>query len=325
MNNIVLGTVILASFGLLACSSSEAETVKESPSSGATVVSEVTKIEGSIEIDGSSTVYPVTEAVAEEFGKLYKDVTVTVGFSGTGGGFKRFAKGETSISDASRPIKDEEIEAAAEEGTEWIELAVGQDGLSVMVSPKNTFIECLTVEQLKNLWKPDSTIMTWKDIDASWPDKRINLYGPGTDSGTFDFFTEEIVGEVQSSRSDYSMSEDDNSLVKGINTDPNALGYFGYAYYDANPDKLKLVAIDDGNGCVEPSAETIKSGEYTPLARPLFIYVNSDHLKNRPAVEAFVKYFLTSGPELVAEVGYVKESNEVYTQGLSLVEATLLK
>ena len=321
MKFFLLGIVILGSFGLLGCSSSEQEKVIVEKG---VFVPEVTQIEGSIEIDGSSTVYPVAEAVAEEFGKLYKDVTVTVGFSGTGGGFKRFAKGETSISDASRPIKDKEIEAADEAGVQWLELAVGQDGLSVMVSPKNTFVDCLTVEELKNLWKPDSTIMTWKDLDGAWPDKRINLYGPGTDSGTFDFFTEEIVGEVQSSRSDYSMSEDDNSLVKGISTDPNALGYFGYAYYASNPDKLKLVAVDDGNGCVDPSPETIKSGEYTPLARPLFIYVNADHLKNRPEVATFVKYFLTAGPELVAEVGYVKEADEVYTDGLGLVEDTIL-
>ena len=321
MKKLLLGIAILGSFGLLACSSSEQETMINGKE---VVVPEVTKIKGSIEIDGSSTVYPVTEAVAEEFGKLYKDVMVTVGFSGTGGGFKRFANGEISISDASRPIKDKEVKAAAEEGVQWLELAIGQDGLSVMVSPKNTFVDCLTVEQLKNLWKPDSTIMTWKDIEASWPDKRINLYGPGTDSGTFDFFTEEIVGELQSSRSDYSMSEDDNSLVKGISTDPNALGYFGYAYYAANPDKLKLVAVDDGHGCVEPSPKTIKSGEYTPLARPLFIYVNIDHLKNRPEVETFVKYFLTDGPELVTEVGYVKETDEVYTHGLGLMEAVLL-
>ena len=302
MKRILPRVLVLSLVGLLACNS----------------------MESAIEIDGSSTVYPVTEAVAEEFGKIHQDVHVNVGFSGTGGGFKRFVKGETSISNASRPIKDTEKKAAAQEGIKYIELAIGQDGLSIMVSPKNTFVECMTVEQLKDLWKPDSTVMTWKDINPSWPNKRINLYGPGTDSGTFDFFTEVIVGEVQSSRADYTMSEDDNTLIQGISGDVNALGYFGYAYYAASPDKLKLVAVNAGNGCVTPSPETIKSGQYTPLARPLFIYVNTDHLATKPEVESFVKYYLTHGPKLVTEVGYIRENDPVYKWGLELVEASLL-
>ena len=215
---------------------------------------------GTIEIDGSSTVAPITEAVAEEFRKVQSSVQVNVGISGSGGGFKRFTVGETDISDASRTIKSSEAATASENGIEYFEFLVGVDGLSVMVSPKNDFVECITIEQLKMLWEPESSIDSWNDLDPSWPDRKINLYGPGTDSGTFDYFTEEVVGEAKLSRPDYTASEDDNVLVQGISGDRNALGYFGYAYYTQNTDKLKLVEVDSGNGCVAPSLATIADG-----------------------------------------------------------------
>ena len=228
-------------------------TSTEGGESSATTGSTGGQLSGDIEIDGSSTVFPVTAAVAEEFRKEHGDVQINVGFSGTGGGFKRFAAGETVISDASRPILEEEAEAAEANGIEYIELRVGTDGLSVMVSPQNDFVDCLSVDQLHEIWKPESTVNNWNQINPDWPDNKINLYGPGTDSGTFDYFTEEINGEAKVSRADYTASEDDNVLVRGIAGDRNALGYFGYAYYAENADKLKVIGVDHGEGCVLPS------------------------------------------------------------------------
>ena len=279
-----------------------------------------TGLTGTIEIDGSSTVFPVTEAVAEEFRKGNPRVQVNVGVSGTGGGFKRFTVGETDISNASRPIKDSERQAAAENGTEFIELRVGIDGLSVMVNPENDFVDCLTVDELKAIWEPGSTVNSWAQVREGFPDDRIRLYGPGTDSGTFDYFTEEIVGEAQAARSDFVASEDDNVLVVGINGDRTALGFFGYAYYAENPDKLRLVAIDAGGGCVTPTPATIESGEYQPLSRPLFIYVNTAALA-RPEVKAFVDFHMVHGAELVSEVGYVRLAEAEYRANLILVQA----
>ena len=215
---------------------------------------------GTIEIDGSSTVFPVSEAVAEDFHKVNSGVNVNVGISGTGGGFKRFTVGDTDISDASRPIKSSEAAAAANNGIDYIELLVGTDGLSVVVNPRNDFVECLTVDELKKIWEPGSTLNNWSQVRAGFPDRPLRLYGADTDSGTFDYFTEAIVGEAQASRSDYTASADDNVLVQGIGGDRNALGYFGYAYYAENQDKLKLVAVDVGEGCVTPAADTIESG-----------------------------------------------------------------
>ena len=278
-------------------------------------------LSGDIEIDGSSTVFPVTAAVAEEFRKEHGGVQVNVGFSGTGGGFKRFAAGETAISDASRPIKDSEKEAAEANGIDYIELKIGTDGLSVMVSPENDFVDCLTIEQLHEIWKPESTVNNWNQINPAWPDGKINLYGPGTDSGTFDYFTEEVNGESKLSRADYTASEDDNVLVRGIAGDRNALGYFGYAYYAENADKLKILGVDSGEGCVVPSPETIEDGSYNPLSRPLFIYVAVDELKDRPEVAAFVDFFLDNAPTLVREVGYIPEDASVYDEGRAKVAA----
>ena len=277
------------------------------------------KLSGVIEIDGSSTVAPVSQAVAEEFQKVHSNVRPVVGVSGTGAGFKRFTVGETDISDASRPIKSSEAEAAAANGVEYFELKVGTDGLSVMVNPDNDFVDSLTVGELKAIWEPGSSVSTWKDVRSEWPDDEIRLYGPGTDSGTFDYFTEEIVGEARKSRPDYTPSEDDNVLVLGIYGDKNSLGYFGYAYYVENQDKLKVVAIDNGDGCVAPSAETIEAGTYTPLARPLFIYVNKKSLE-RPEVKAFIEFYMTDGPDLVREVGYVAEAPETYQENLAMIE-----
>ena len=277
---------------------------------------DMASLRGEIEIDGSSTVAPVTEAVAEEFRKVAPDVQVNVGISGSGGGFKRFVVGETDISDASRVIRDSEAQTAAENGVGYHEFLVGVDGLSVLVNPQNDFVECLTIDQLNAIWRPESEVDSWDDVDPSWPDRPMRLYGPGTDSGTFDYFTEEVMGEAKFSRPDYTASEDDNVLVQGISGDRNALGYFGFAYYQENADKLKLVSVDSGNGCVAPSLETIASGEYSPLSRPLFIYVSKASLE-RPEVSAFVEFYMENGSALTAEVGYVPLEAMRYQQNLA--------
>ena len=236
-----------------------------------------------IRIDGSSTVYPITEAVAEEFQKETKGaVKVTVGISGTGGGFKKFVRGETDISDASRPISTKEMEEAAKNGIEYIELPVAFDALTVMVNPKNDWVKEMTVADLKKIWEPEAQgkVMKWSDVKAEWPNEPLKLYGAGADSGTFDYFTEAIVGKSKSSRGDFTASEDDNVLVQGISNDRNALGFFGYAYYAENTDKLKGVSIvDPATGkAVAPSAQAVENGTYVPLSRPIFIYVNRKSL-----------------------------------------------
>ncbi|MBI2850909.1 MAG: PstS family phosphate ABC transporter substrate-binding protein [Chloroflexi bacterium] len=273
-------------------------------------------LSGTIEIDGSSTVFPITEAVAEEFRKINPQVRINVGISGTGGGFKRFVAGETRISDASRPISASEKEQAAKNGVEWVEMPVAIDGLSVMVNPQNTWAASMTVAELKKLWEPESAIKRWNQIRPEWPDQPINLYGPGTDSGTFDYFTEVIVGKAKSSRADFTASEDDNVLVQGIAGDRNALGYFGYAYYVDNTDKLKLVAIDAGKGAVLPSRQTIDDATYTPLSRPLFIYVNKAALVHQE-VKEFIRFYMTEGPALVTEVGFIPMQPSVYDGNLA--------
>ena len=275
-------------------------------------------LSGTIEIDGSSTVFPVSEAVAEEFRKVHPDVRVNVGVSGTGGGFKRFSAGETDISDASRYIKDAEAQSAADNGIEYYPLRVAMDGLSVLVNPANDFVECLTTDQLKAIWEPGSSVQKWSDIDPSWPSNDIVLYGPDTDSGTFDYFTEEIMGEAQLSRPDYTASADDNVLVQGIAGGRYSLGYFGYAYYAENQDKIKLVAVDSGNGCITPSSETIENGTYSPLARPLFIYVSKQSME-RPEVKTFVEFYLDNAAELATEVGYIRLGEAEYASNRALI------
>ena len=288
----------------------------QAPTNAAPVAME---LRGTIEIDGSSTVFPVSEAVAEEFGKLHRDVRVNVGVSGTGGGFKRFTVGEIDISDASRPIKEAEAQTAADNGIEYYPLRVAMDGLSVMVSPDNDFVECLTTDQLKMIWEPSSTVEKWSDVDPSWPDNDIDLYGPDTDSGTFDYFTEEIMGEAQLSRPDYTASADDNVLVQGIAGGRHSLGYFGFAYYQENQDKLKLVAVDSGNGCVLPTSESIENGTYSPLSRPLFIYVSRQSME-RPEVKAFVEFYLDNAADLAQEVGYIKLGDDEYASNREAIK-----
>lgn len=272
-------------------------------------------LSGTVKADGSSTVFPISEAVGEEYQKLHQKVRVTIGISGTGGGFKKFCTGETDINDASRPIKDSEIEICKSNDVEWIEMKVAIDGLSVLVNPGNTWVDSLTVAELKSIWEPGSKVKTWKDVRTDWPDEGIYLVGPDTDSGTFDYFTEVIVGEEKASRADYTASADDNVLVQAIAGEKYSLGYFGYAYYIENKDKMKLVAIDGGNGPVLPSGQTINNGTY-PLSRPLFIYVNKESL-NRTELKEFVRYYLTEGKEFVPQVGYVKMPDSVYEEGLN--------
>jgi len=277
------------------------------------------KLEGNIAIDGSSTVYPVTEAVAEEFNAAYPDVKVSVGFSGTGGGMSKFIAKEIDIANASRKIKSTEAEAATAAGVEFLEIKVGFDGLSILVNPENTWVTSLTVEQLKEMWKPGSTIMNWSDIDPTWPNEKIVFYAPGVDSGTFDYFTEAIVGELDAMRSDYTGSEDDNVLVQGIAGDKYAIGFFGFAYYEENADKLKLVGVDKGAGAVVPSFETIADGTYAPLSRPLYIYVNKASLEREEVLE-FVTFYLENAKELVADVGYVPLPDADYEASLELLK-----
>ncbi|MGH7544864.1 MAG: PstS family phosphate ABC transporter substrate-binding protein [Gemmatimonadota bacterium] len=278
-------------------------------------------VQGSVQVDGSSTVYPITEAVAEEFLKQAGNVRVTVGISGTGGGFKRFCAGETDISDASRPIKPSEAEACAQNGVEFVELPVAYDGLSVLANPRNAFCDCLTVAELKRIWEPGSTVRRWSDVRPEWPNEEIHLYGPGTDSGTFDYFTEAIVGKEDASRPDFTASEDDNVLVQGVEGDASALGYFGYAYYIRNEARLKLVGVDDGSGCVKPSPPTIEDGTYAPLSRPIFIYVSRRSLV-RPEVAAFVRFYMEHAPELVPQVGYIALAESRYQENLRAIEST---
>jgi phosphate transport system substrate-binding protein len=277
------------------------------------------KLAGTIEIDGSSTVFPITQAVAEEFQNMHPDIRVNVGISGTGGGFKRFTKGETDINDASRPIKSSEEQIATDNGIEYIEFEIAIDGLAVMVNPGNTWVDYMTVQELNTTWRPGSTVDSWDDIRSEWPNQPIHLYGPDTDSGTFDYFTEVIVGEEDASRPDYTASADDNVLVQGIAGDANSLGYFGYAYYAENTDKLKIVPIDSGSGPIIPSDETINAGQYAPLARPIFIYVNKESLM-RPEVKAFVMFYMENAEQLVSEVGYTPLQASVYEENISVLE-----
>jgi phosphate transport system substrate-binding protein len=264
------------------------------------------ELNGTISIDGSSTVFPITEAVAEEFRMEHPKVKVTIGVSGTGGGFNKFSRGETAISDASRPIKDKEMATCKENNIQYVELAIAYDGLAVVINPENKWAKNITVEELKMLWEPaaQGKVMKWSQVRAGWPAEEIHLFGPGTASGTYDYFTEAIVGESGSSRGDFTASEDDNVLVQGVAGDKYGLGFFGLAYYQENKDKLSLVSVDGGKGPVAPSLETVKNGSYSPLSRPLFIYVNSTSVK-RPEVVDFVNFYLENAADLSKEVGYI--------------------
>lgn len=279
-------------------------------------------LSGTIEIDGSSTVFPITEAVAEEFRKEQPNVQVNIGVSGTGGGFKRFTNNETDISNASRPIKQTEIEAAQKNGITYDEYKVGIDGLAIITHKNTSFTDCITTQELKKIWAPESTVKTWRDVRSDWPNEPIKLYGPGTDSGTFDYFTEVVNGKEGSIRSDFTASEDDNILVRGVAGDQYSLGYFGYAYYQENTDKLKLLAVDAGKGCIAPSQNTIEDGTYAPLARPIFIYAKKSSLARKEVAE-FTRYYLDHARELVAEVGYTPFTADVYSQEAGKLEQTL--
>ena len=270
---------------------------------------------GRITIDGSSSVYPITEAVAEEYRNKHGDIRVTVGVSGTGGGFNKFARGEIDISNASRPIKEPEIKACAGNNIKFIEVPVAYDGLAVVISPANNFVDYLTVEELKKMWEPaaQEKILSWKQIRASFPDVPLSLYGAGTSSGTYDYFTEAIVGKAKSSRGDYTASEDDNVLVQGVSTDKGGLGFFGLAYYVENKTKLKLVGIDagKGKGPVYPTDSTVRTGTYAPLSRPEFIYINA-RSANSPVIQDFVRFYMENASKLVEEIGYVSLPDEAY-------------
>jgi len=279
---------------------------------------------GSISVDGSGTVFPVSEAVAEEFLKVQPRVKVTVGASGTGGGFKKFGTGVTDISDASREIKEEEIALCKENGIEYIQLTVALDGITVVVNKDNTWAKTMTTEELKKLWEPNSTVNKWSDIRAEWPNEEIHLYGPNTSHGTYDFFTEVIMGESGASRTDYNAVSDYNVAVQGIENDVNALGYFGLSYYEENKEKLGVVGIDNGNGAVLPSLETVASNEYAPLSRSLFIFVNKKSAQ-RPEVQKFVNFYLENAPQLSKEVGYVPMPKSGYEKQKAAFSKVLTK
>ena len=272
-----------------------------------------------IAIDGSSTVFPVSEAIAEEFQKSTKGaVRVTVGISGTGGGFKKFCRGETDISNGSRPILKQEIDACKQAGIEFIELPIAFDALTVAVSPKNKFVpECITVAELKKIWEPaaQGKVMNWSDVNPKWPNQKMSLFGAGADSGTFDYFTEAVVGKAKSSRADFTASEDDNVLVQGIENDVNSLGYIPYAYYAPHQKQMRALAIDGGKGCILPSTEAVQKGTYNPLGRPLFIYV-SKKAAEKPEVKQYIEFALTKGAPLIEEVKYLPLPKEAYDTAL---------
>ncbi len=280
-------------------------------------------LSGEVLADGSSTVQPLTAAAGELFAEEQPGVNVSVGTSGTGGGFEVFCQGATDISNASRPIKDEEQAACEQNGVQFTELEVATDALTVVTSKENDFITCLTTEELATLWGPDAegTISTWNQVNPSFPNEPIELYGPGTDSGTFDYFTDEINGEEGVSRTDYNASEDDNVLVQGVAGSPNALGYFGFTYFEENADTLKAVEIDSGSGCVAPSVETARDGSYTPLARPLFIYVNNAAVAEKPQVKAFVDFYAQNSAEIAEAAQYIPLSDEKAAALNSAVES----
>ena len=276
-------------------------------------------LSGEIQIDGSSTVAPLSEAAAEGFQSENSGVTVAVGTSGTGGGFEKFCAGETDISDASRPIKDEEAATCKANGITYEEITVANDGLAVVVNKDNP-IECLTTDQLKKIWEPGSKVSNFKDVDPSFPDLEMKLFGPGTDSGTFDYFTDEINGEEGASRTDYQPSEDDNVIVSGVQGNPGGMGYFGLSYVEENADALKAVAVDGGDGCVEPSVETVLDGSYKPLGRPLFIYASTKTVE-RPEGLAFLEYYIENSDAIAEQALYVPLSEEQKTEAQSKIES----
>ncbi|ALS78873.1 phosphate-binding protein [Planococcus kocurii] len=310
MASTILGSALI----LGACGSTDAGT--ETGETSSETAGDEAVAEGTVAGDGSSTVAPIMEGIVEEYAGAQPDVKVTVGTSGTGGGFEKFIQGETDFSNASRPIKEEEIASLQEAGIDYTEFQLAFDGLSVVVSQENDWVEDLTVEDLKKLWVEDGTTKKWSDINPEWPEEEVVFYAPGTDSGTYDYFNEVIL-EDEDLVSSATLSEDDNTLVQGIQADPNAIGFFGYAYYVANQDTLKVVSIDG----VEPTNETIESGDYAPLSRPLFTYANNAALADSDAAYDFMKYTLENAGAMAEAVGYVALPQEAYDKGLADLEA----
>lgn len=284
----------------------------------ATAAPQAARAQTAIKIDGSSTVFPISEALAEEF-QIQKrgKVRVTVGVSGTGGGFKKFCRGETDMSNASRPISKEEMEICRNAGIKYIELPIAFDALTVVVNPKNTWVKTMTIADLRKMWEPaaQGRVSTWKQVRGEYPGEKLMLFGPGADSGTFDYFTEAVNGKAKSSRGDYTASEDDNTLVQGVENNKSAVGYFGYAYYAAHKDKMRAVAIDGGKGPVAPSVDNVINGTYSPLSRPLFVYVKEAAM-DRPEIKEFVQFIMNNGADLVSEVGYVPLPKTAYAMAL---------
>lgn len=272
------------------------------------------QLSGEIKIDGSSTVFPISEAAAEEFRREASDVRVTVGVSGTGGGFQKFLRGDTDINNASREIQPSEIKTAEENGIEYVRLSVAYDGLAVLIHPENDWVDYLTVEELKKIWEPDAEgeITHWNDVREDWPDEELHLFGPGVASGTYDYFTETIVGESGASRGDFTASEDDNVLVQGVSTDQYALGFFGLAYYEENKEKLKLVGVENGSEeVIKPTMQTVSDGSYEPLSRPLFIYIRKEAAQ-KENIQKFVQFYLDNAPMLAEQIGYIPMPDSVY-------------
>jgi len=317
--------------GLAACAGGEQATAPTEGGAGeetADASAGGSGLEGDILVDGSSTVFPISEAMAEEFMAANPDTRVTVGVSGSGGGFKKFCAGETDISNASRPIKQEEIDLCTEAGIEFIEIPVAFDGISVVVNPENDWAECLTPEELGTMWEPaaEGTVTNWNQIKPEFPDQELGLYGPGTDSGTYDYFTDAATGEEGESRGDYTASEDDNVIVQGVESDPGGLGFFGFAYYDENRENLKSVSIqNDAGECISPAREAIADGTYNPLARPIFFYVKQESYETKPQVAAFAEYHISpDNAGLISEVGYIPLPDDIVAKAENrLTSATL--
>jgi phosphate transport system substrate-binding protein len=321
LENMLASTKSCAAIALFALliglvSSCESGQNSNSGTTGSPGVTSNSQASGKVNVDGSSTVFPVSEAMAEEFQKANSGVEVSVGESGTGGGFKKFCAGEISVTGASRPIEAEEIANCQKGKIEFVEIPIAYDALTVVANPQNSAAKCFKVADLKKVWAPEAQgkVTNWKQINPAFPDLKLDLYGAGTDSGTFDYFTKVIVGKEKSSRTDYTASEDDNTLVQGVAGENGAMGYFGYAYYEQNKDKLKALEIDNGKGCVGPSPEAVLNGTYTPLSRPIFIYANQKDLA-KPEVKSFVDFYLaTANQKLISETGYVPLPSELATQ-----------
>lgn len=300
-----------------------ASTAQETTSGSYVPPTNISEISAQFEADGSSTVGPLTNAIIETFAPVAPGIHISNGVSGSGGGFNRLANGETAVASVSRPIAEEEMALAEENGVNWHRFAVAYDGIAVAVSVDNTFVDSLSTEQLERIWSQDGGVYTWEDVDPAWPAEPIELYGPGTDSGTFDYFNDEILGDDTDPRADYTPSEDDNVLVQGVAGSEYALGYFGFSYYDENQDSLRAVPIDDGSGPVDPTVETIGSSEYSPLSRQLYIYVNAEMLQTSAAVQEFIRYYVAEAGSVAELVGYIPLPDNIETEQRGRVEAAI--